>query len=189
VPVQAHQQALWGASGTDDARAHRALARVATLLGHGSVLTAVAEGGRAPAQRTRLVPWGDERVAAHGPERPWPGRLPAPAPSVLLDPPRPVQVLDQAGRLVTVTDRGAVSAPPTRLRINGPPVALTAWAGPWPTDDRWWDGQHQRRVRFQLVDLHGRAYLATCTLPAPSAGPPVDVGSSAPTWTLDAVYD
>jgi hypothetical protein len=53
VPMLAHQQALWGASGADAERAHRALARLATLLGHGSVLTAVADGGRTPAERTR----------------------------------------------------------------------------------------------------------------------------------------
>ncbi len=205
VPILAHQQALWGAAGADDERAHRALSRVATLLGHGSVLTAVAEGGRDPAERTRLVPWGDERTAVAGPERPWPGRLPAPAPSVLFDPPRPVLVCDEAGRPVTVTERGAVPAPPARLTIGATPVQITAWAGPWPVDDRWWDTatpgrpgrQPHRRARFQLVDLRGRAYLATCTLPgapagtapSPSTTPATPATSGAPSWTLDAVYD
>ena len=64
MPTGAHQQALWGGSGDEDERAHRALARVQTLLGHGSVLTAVLDGGRDPRQRTRLVPWGDEPAAA-----------------------------------------------------------------------------------------------------------------------------
>jgi protein ImuB len=79
VPVGAHQRALWGGSGDEDERAHRALARVQTLLGHGSVLAPVLDGGRDPAQRTRLVPWGDEAVPLHSPQHPWPGRLPAPA--------------------------------------------------------------------------------------------------------------
>ena len=96
VPTGAHQQALWGGSGAEDERAHRALARVQTLLGHGSVLAPVLDGGRDPGQRTRLVPWGDEPVAVRSPEQPWPGALPAPAPSVLLDPPRAAQVLDAA---------------------------------------------------------------------------------------------
>ena len=80
-----------------DERAHRALARVQTLLGHGSVLTPVLDGGRDPAQRTRLVPWGDEPAPVRSPQQPWPGQLPAPAPSVLLDPPRPARLLDDAG--------------------------------------------------------------------------------------------
>ena len=67
VPTGAHQQSLWGGSGAEDERAHRALARVQTLLGHGSVLAPVLDGGRDPAQRTRLVPWGDEPVAMRSP--------------------------------------------------------------------------------------------------------------------------
>ena len=64
VPTSTHQQAFWGraAGGRTDERAHRALARVQTLLGHGSVLTPVVDGGRDPLERTRLVPWGDEPV-------------------------------------------------------------------------------------------------------------------------------
>ncbi len=185
VPIGAHQQSLWAAAGAGDERAHRALARVQTLLGHGSVLAPVLDGGRDPAQRTRMVPWGDEPVAERPPAQPWPGRLPAPAPSVLIDPPRQIQVLDDAGRSVTVTERGGVPMPPARLCLDvGAGVPVTAWAGPWPVDERWWSGSDpQRRARFQLVDLHGRAYLVTCSrsLADPEGG--------TPQWTLDAVYD
>ena len=232
VSIGAHQQSLWSGGGADDERAHRALARVQTLLGHGSVVTAVLDGGREPAERTRLIPWGDEPVAQHGPQQPWPGHIPAPAPSVLIDPPRPVQVLDAAGRAVTVTARGAVPAPPARLALgSAAPVAITAWAGPWPVDDSWWKeaplqevsgngapgngapGEPMvrpllRRARFQLVDLRGRAYLVTCSVPlstrsvsTPSASAPSastdpgvlerDTGLAVnePRWTLDALYD
>ncbi len=178
VPTGTHQQALWGGSGADDERAHRALARVQTLLGHGSVLTASVQGGRDPAQRTRLTPWGDAPEPERAPDPPWPARLPAPAPSVLIDPPRPVQVLDEAGRPVRVTDRGAVPMPPARFGLGGEqPVAVTSWAGPWPVDERWWDAASARRAaRFQLVDVRGRAFLVRCEL-------------AVPRWTLEAVYD
>lgn len=178
VPTGTHQQSLWGGSGAEDERAHRALARVQTLLGHGSVLTPVLDGGREPAQRTRLVPWGDEPAAVRSPEQPWPGHLPAPAPSVLLDPPRPAQVLDAGGRTVIVTDRGAMPAPPARFALGREkPVAVTSWAGPWPVDERWWSPDGARRVvRCQLVDVRGRAYLVSGTMPAG-------------TWQVDAVYD
>ena len=176
VPTGAHQRALWGGSGDEDERAHRALARVQTLLGHGSVLTAVLDGGRDPAQRTRLVPWGDEPVPLHSPQQPWPGRLPPPAPSVLIDPPRPIQVLDDSGQPVQVTERGAVPMPPARLIAAGrPPLPITSWAGPWPVDERWWS-RHPVRcgLRFQLVDVRGQAYLVACAIaaePAPRVGP------------------
>jgi protein ImuB len=178
VPTGAHQQSLWGGSGAVDERAQRALARVQTLLGHGSVLAPVLDGGRDPGRRTRLVPWGDEPLPLHSPEQPWPGRLPAPAPSVLLDPPRPAQVLDAAGRPVVVTERGAMPAPPARFAMGDQaPVAITSWAGPWPVDERWWRADEARQVvRCQLVDVRGRAYLVSGTMPAGQ-------------WQVDAIYD
>ncbi len=229
MPIGAHQQSLWSGAGAGDERAHRALARVQTLLGHGSVVTAVVDGGRDPATRTRLVPWGDERgrdergrdelpptrtapVVDHAAHPPWPGHIPAPAPSVLIDPPRPVQVLDAAGQPVTITARGAVPTAPTRLALgSGAPVAITAWAGPWPVDDSWWNHTRnqsrpvdpgnsdtspaalRRRARFQLVDVHGRAYLVTCAvplvLPIADTDTDSDADNCSPRWTLDALYD
>jgi protein ImuB len=234
MPIGAHQQSLWSGAGAGDERAHRALARVQTLLGHGSVVTAVVDGGRAPAERTRLVPWGDETPTAPAVDHarpPWPGHIPAPAPSVLIDPPRPVQVLDAAGQPVTITARGAVPTAPTRLALgSGAPVAITAWAGPWPVDDSWWNHARsrprpvdavnlvnpidpvnpvnpaspvtgtsspalRRRARFQLVDVHGRAYLVTCAVPlvlpavVGDTTAVADADDCSPRWTLDALYD
>jgi protein ImuB len=189
VPTGAHQQALWGGAGEADERAHRALARVQTLLGHGSVLTPMLDSGRDPRQRSRLVPWGDDptplpsaggRPTTPAPQQPWPGRLPAPAPSVLLDPPRPAQVLDEAGRPVVVTARGAVPHPPARFGLGSEqPVAIVSWAGPWPVDERWWQpGAARRVVRCQLVDVRGRAYLVSH-----------NASGTSPSWQVEAVYD
>lgn len=181
VPSGTHQQALWGGAGEAGERAHRALARVQTMLGLGSVVVPVVEGGRAPGDRTQFVPWGEDRVTAREPALPWPGRLPSPAPSVLIEPPSPVQVVDETGHPVRVTDRGAVVRPPARLGIGGNPlVVVTSWAGPWPVDERWWDpATHSRVVRLQLVDVHGRAYLVAGEM-TPEA---------APQWALEGVYD
>jgi protein ImuB len=177
VPLGVHQQALWGGSGADDERAHRALARVQTLLGHGSVLTAMIDGGRDPLQRTRFVPWGDAPKPERSPEHPWPGHLPAPAPSVLIDPPRAVQVLDTGGRPVTVDDRGVVPRPPARFVLGAESLPVTSWAGPWPVDGSWWTpGAATRVARFQIVDVRGRAYL-------------VAYATQSQRWTLTAVYD
>jgi protein ImuB len=128
--------------------------------------------------RTRLVPWGDEPTPARSPQQPWPGVLPAPAPTVLLDPPRTARVLDETGRPVIVTERGAMPMPPARFAMGeGPPVALTSWAGPWPVDERWWHRDSARHVvRFQLVDVRGRAYLVSGNM-------------ATGTWQVDALYD
>jgi protein ImuB len=106
---------------------------------------------------------------------------------VLLDPPRPIQVLDEAGRSVLVTERGAVPMPPATLLLPGDrPRPITSWAGPWPVDERWWTREHGHRedrrsvrARFQLVDVQGQAYLACCTLTA----------DQPPSWTLEGRYD
>jgi protein ImuB len=168
VPTSANQGALWGGDGIVDERAHRALARVQTLLGPGSVQTPMVSGGRGPAQRTRWVPWGDQREDPDGhAEAPWPGRLPAPAPSVLLRPPRPVELLDRRGQPIRVTERGVVTADPALFALDRSvetrsteSTGITAWAGPWPVDERWWDPASARQLaRMQLVDVAGRGYL------------------------------
>jgi len=177
VPTGIHQRALWGGDGDGDERAHRALARVQTLLGHGSVLTPVLSGGRGPAQRTRLVPWGNERIALHPPEQPWPGRLPSPAPSVIIDPPGAVKVLDTSGRTVIVTERGTIPTAPASFVLETDAFPIIAWAGPWPVDERWWDSDtRQHLVRLQLVDTVGRAYLVCFTM-------------AEQRWLLEGVYD
>ena len=40
-----------------------------------------------------------------------------------------------------------------------PPVGIKAWAGPWPLEERWWDGGGRRRARFQVCTADGRAFL------------------------------
>ena len=64
VTAGALQLGLWGDVGAADERARRALVRVQALLGPEGVFTAVLGGGRDPAERARLVPWGDERPAS-----------------------------------------------------------------------------------------------------------------------------
>ncbi|WP_233514067.1 DNA polymerase Y family protein, partial [Micromonospora craterilacus] len=70
------QPGLWGETGAERERAHRALSRVQGLLGPEAVVTAVLGGGRSPADQVSLVPWGDERLPAR------PGAAPLPGESV-----------------------------------------------------------------------------------------------------------
>jgi protein ImuB len=155
------QLGLWGGLGEDAERAHRAFDRIQGLLGPGSVVTAVLGGGRGPAEQVRLVPWGDERLPALPGEPPWPGRVPPPAPATTFAQPLPARVTDAQGRPVGVTQRIAVTAAPEWVSVAGrQDVKVTAWAGPWPAEERWWDQQAaRRRVRFQVLTADGAAWL------------------------------
>ncbi|HWA66646.1 MAG TPA: DNA polymerase Y family protein [Mycobacteriales bacterium] len=178
APSGTHQQALWGGDGEAGERARRALARVQTMLGFDGVLAPAVVGGRSPAQRSQLTAWGEETPVARAPEQPWPGRLPAPAPSVVLDPPAPIDLLDAGGRPVVIGERGALLRAPNRLGLRREAaVVVTSWAGPWPADERWWDPNSAVRVaRMQLVDAMGRAYLVAVELPGAR-------------WVLEGIYD
>jgi protein ImuB len=173
------QAGLWGEVGVADERAHRALVRVQGLLGPESVFTAVLGGGRGYADRVRLVAWGDERIPARAAEPPWPGRLPAPAPSTVYAmagsaasdaAPRPSHGATEPVPVVVRTGDGAPLAVDARLAMTGvpatvaidrePPVQVTGWAGPWPAEERWWaPGEGDRTVRLQLGLADGRALL------------------------------
>ncbi|MBX3195989.1 MAG: DNA polymerase Y family protein [Microbacteriaceae bacterium] len=158
-PAGAHERGLWG-TGPDEG-VHSGLSRVQGMLGHRGVLTAVPAGGRSPAERQAMVPWGDRPVVARDPTPPWPGALPPPAPATVYAVPRPLSVRDAHDRPVTVDERGALSAPPAvMVSQTGARRRLTAWAGPWPLDERWWDAREARTAsRFQAVDAGGEAWL------------------------------
>ena len=74
----------------------------------------------------------------------------------------PAEVFDGAGRVVQVNGRGVLSAAPKTVSVQGRSrEAITAWAGPWPIDERWWDShQHRRLARFQFTTNSGTALLA-----------------------------
>jgi len=169
VRSQGRQLGLWGDAVASD-RVARAAIRVQAMLGHDAVTRPVLAGGRGPADQVTLVPFGsaDDQLPPAGmpgrpgePGPPWPGRIPAPSPATVYQPPRPARVADGSGATVTVSGRGLVSAPPAQMSADGAPwLAVTAWAGPWPVTERWWDPRAaRRRARFQLVTEDGAAWL------------------------------
>jgi protein ImuB len=107
---------------------------------------------------------------------PWPGRLPTPAPAIVLPQPVGAVVLDAEQQPVRVSARLELTGEPARLLIeNGPPIEITGWAGPWPVDERWWAPvEARRRARFQIGVADGRAFL---------------LALSGGTWAVEAIYD
>ncbi len=192
VAATGRQLGFWGGETAADERAVRAIARVQGLLGTDAVTVPEWRGGRGPADQVVRVP--AHAVDLDGPrpavrpdsvEPPWPGRLPAPAPSTVHPEPFPVEVVDATGEPVQVSGRGLVSAAPAHVSSRsgsggaGPNRAkghdVVAWAGPWLADERWWDPPaHRRRARFQVATADGRAHLLA-----------VEGGC----WWVEATYD
>ena len=162
-----HQQGFWGDRADADLRAARAVAQVRELLHAEAVVRGRLQGGRGPAERARLVPWSGARdapgrAAGAAPE-PWPGQVPSPAPGVVFPRPVPSVLEDATGRAIGVTGGGMATAAPARLSVAGGPWAdITGWAGPWPSDERWWSPRGRRRqARMQVVVAGGTAHLLT----------------------------
>ena len=161
VRAAGHQLALWGETVVSD-RVARAAMRVQAMLGHEAVLRPVPGGGRNVSEQVSPVPFGEKREPRLAAAAPWPGRIMGAAPGLVYPAAREAEVTDDDGRLVTVTGRCVLSAPPARLAVeHEPPRRVTAWAGPWPLSERWWDPvAARRRARFQLATDDGRAWLA-----------------------------
>jgi protein ImuB len=155
------QLGFWGGDRAAAERVARALARVQGMLGPEAVVVAVPAGGRSPAEQVRLVPWGetvDASSSSSTSQPPWPGRIPSPAPATVH--PVPVAAEVTGGRLSVA---------------GGPWSPVTAWAGPWPVDERWWDGAaHRWRDRWQVVTADGAAHL---------------LSQQGDRWEVEATYD
>jgi protein ImuB len=171
-PAGAGSTRLWGPTG-QAARAVRGAERVNTMLGGHGVYQPVVQGGRDPRGRVRLVEWGDAAVPLRPVERPWPGAVPDPAPTLVPPEPLPVELTDSRGRIVKVSSYLELSSRPAALgeaRVKG-------WAGPWPVLDQWWAPGAARRVYLQVQAERGdreQTSLLACEAGA---------------WRLEGVYD
>lgn len=186
-------------------QAGRALVRVQGLLGPEGVFTAVLDGGRGPAERVRLVPWGGPRTTESPPEQPWPGRLPAPSPATVFERTVPARIVDRSGARVGITDRGELTAAPHAMALdNDPPRRVLDWAGPWLVDTEWWLPAGPRvRTRIQALLDSGVAVLLTAEgedcedyakvrVDAPVSGERDDRAfctRHCPQWRVEGVYD
>ncbi|MCA2212412.1 Y-family DNA polymerase [Jidongwangia harbinensis] len=107
---------------------------------------------------------------------PWPGRIPKPAPALVLPQPTGAVVLDRHGDPVGVSARLELTGDPASLLVDeAAPAEITGWAGPWPVEERWWaPGETRRRARFQVALADGRAVLLSL---------------AAGHWAVEAIYD
>jgi protein ImuB len=172
-PAGAGSTRLWGANGYAAARAFRGAERIHTMLGGRGVYQPVVQGGREPRDRVRLVEWGEDTIPLRPVNRPWPGAVPEPSPSLMPPEPLPVELTDTGGNTVQVSPALELSAGPANL--NQAPVK--GWAGPWPVVERWWGPEAKRRVYLQVQVQAGQK--EETSLLACESGQ----------WMLEGVYD
>ena len=164
-PAAAHADGLWG-GGTDEL-IDRGVARVQAMLGYDAVVVPVRQGGRSPGDRQLLVPWGERPSAVRSPDLPWPGSIPAPAPTRVFVEPWATAVVGAHGRPVAVTDRGVLTGVPERFHTGSGSgwQQVQDWAGPWPVSEQWWESSERPGAlvaRFQIVGVDGSAWLMRC---------------------------
>ncbi len=189
------QPGFFGGASEADVRAARSFVQVQERLGIDAVLVGRLQGGRDPAGQSVLLPWGSAEVerslrasraagtvgAGEGSGAvgavggaPWPGRVPPPAPSDVLQQPPRAELVDAEGNAMVVSGRGLLPAAVDRLSVGGGPwQEVVGWAGPWPVTERWWEVR-RRRARLQVVTADGVARL---------------LYSERGRWWVEAVYD
>lgn len=155
-PANGRQLGLWGARSQADEDAHKAVVELTAALGAHGVKVPLWRGGRDPAEIFELTPAAlvdfDQRRDAVEVSHEWNGALPSPSPSIVFDEGDDIEVLDAHDRCVAVSGRHELSSPPTNVIIDRRRCRVRSWAGPWPVEERWWDGVRRRRiVRMQLV--------------------------------------
>lgn len=159
-PLGDQGEGLWGSA--PDERIERGIARLQSMLGPEGVLAVGLQGGRGPADRQAVTPWGEQPVGRRPAELPWPGSIPPPAPTQVFARPLLAAVYGPAGRPVGLTDRGLITVEPDSFAVEAADrrVRIQSWAGPWPIEELWWDPVKARKVaRFQLVGVDGSAWL------------------------------
>jgi protein ImuB len=141
APAGAEQGRLWGGPSGGDLRAHRALDRVQGLVGGAGLLTATLQGGRDVRDQVHLRPWGEQTPPTRPVDRPWPGRLPDPAPATVLTRPRAAEVRDAEGRAVVLDVRTGMSGEPAWVRVlrdeDETDGAQSEVSGRRPSGSRW----------------------------------------------------
>lgn len=149
---------LWGKGTGAAGKARQVAERVQSSLGIDAVVQPHLVGGRGVAERVALVPFGEQPPDAV--DAAWPGAIPAPLPSELSDlsvcggaahPAARVTLIDDCANRVGVTAEVLLTSTPYALAWGNKRYLVTGWAGPWPVDEGWWEGNDAKVARMQVV--------------------------------------
>ena len=164
------QLGFWGGQTEAAARAARAATRVAGMLDPEAVTVPERRGGRSGPEQFSLVSVLavdlTERAPLAPDKRPWPGSLPVPPATELTGSVGSVgsvvELVRADGSSLRVNGRGQANGDPAQLYLDGHWHQTVAWAGPWTTEERWWDATSNRRqARYQVVLTDGASHLVS----------------------------
>jgi len=172
-----YEDSLWGNAHRDTAL-HHAVSSLQATLGHQQVTRVTTHPGHDFADNQQAVAWGDKPPSRELDEvEAWAGQLPAPYPATVFSAPMPVAIVDEAGQPVHTTSVGAgLTSPPHALVSGNRSRRVSAWAGPWPVMERWWERTPVVH-RVQLLDDTGIGWLVKTAVDG-------DGG-----WLVEARYD
>jgi len=168
IPDDGHQMGFWDKETASDERVIRSLTRIQGILGPNAVTVVQHEGGRRLSDVEQRIPLS---AMTFDPDRPidlpessmapWPGRLSAPLPAVVLNQAQELEVTDDQGCCVRVTGRGRLEGIPSQVWSKSfGSHSIIAWGGPWFLEERWWDSSRKtRQARFQFLFADGTAHL------------------------------
>ncbi|MFP7364951.1 DNA polymerase Y family protein [Corynebacterium callunae] len=155
VPPEMASGGLWDTGRSHKHVARQVIQRVQSTLGIDAVLQPIPTGGRGVEERIRFVAFGEAPDPVRFPHGTWPGRIPGPLPARLTaginHPASRVVLIDATGTRIQVTAEALLSSVPYALSWGPKRYVITAWAGPWPVDDRWWESTGKRYARLQVV--------------------------------------
>lgn len=170
-----HEPGLWGYAPVN-ARVEHAIAQLQSRLGHRALTKAHTRAGHDWSDTESLVPWGEAAPPDSTADASWPGAIPKPLPATVFTPALPVSLRDGDGEALSC-DASSLSGQPAEMVLAGARHRVTAWAGPWPVVERWWDPERARhRYRLQLLDGEGVGWLVS------------RLGESGQ-WVVEARYD
>lgn len=127
----------------------RTLERLQGLFGPDAVRVPHLQGGREPSETNLWTPWQQAPRPQRNAEAPWPGRLPAPQPT-LIDA-ADVDLLDDSGASVVARPSGLDNRPDVIVWPDGAHSRVVAYSSAWPVEAFWWDPPGQYRVRLQVL--------------------------------------
>jgi protein ImuB len=173
-----YEESLWG-NAHREAALHHTVSSLQGKLGHQNVSRVITHPGHDITGRQERLPWGDHKPPDDGDRvAHWAGQLPAPHPATVFSSPLPVGVLADSGEPVSTLPVGAgLTSPPHWLISGDSKRRITAWAGPWPVMEKWWESRQVHCLhRVQLLDEAGIGWL-------------VKTSDGQTGWVVEARYD
>ncbi|MCF2706190.1 DNA polymerase Y family protein [Arcanobacterium haemolyticum] len=152
---------LWGGKSAHDEQVLRTASRLQSILGEDEVASVEKVGGRTPWDAFQLRMWGEDKSVTRA-EFPWPGAIPAPAPTLIHDHSIAIDVYDASSHAMTVNGDGELACirqcptpEPRFLTREGKAYEIVNYAGPWIIEEQWWDpNKHTRRAYVQFLCDH-----------------------------------